>query len=62
MQTQTTNQPSPAGEAVTEPLLRDAPPPPGYVDPLAGSHLLEDLDPTDRRRDDAREPAATASA
>lgn len=33
-------------ESVAEPLLRDPPPPPGYVDPLAGSVAL---DPTASR-------------
>jgi hypothetical protein len=62
-ETRTPDRPSPAtpGEAVTEPLLRDAPPPPGWVDPLAGSDLLEDLDAPDRRRDDTRERMATSA-
>ena len=38
--------PSPAAtvdEEVAEPLLRDPPAPPGYVDPLSGSSMLEHL-------------------
>ena len=34
---------SPAPDERPGPLLRDPPPPPGYVDPLDESQLLEDL-------------------
>jgi hypothetical protein len=33
----------PQDEADDGPLLRDPPPPPGYVDPLEGSEALEHL-------------------
>ena len=42
----TTTAPSPAATVegeVAEPLLRDPPAPPGYVDPLEGNAALEDL-------------------
>ena len=32
-----------AEEHVAAPLLRDPPPPPGYIEALAGSRVLEDL-------------------
>jgi hypothetical protein len=32
-----------AGEATPPPLPRDPPPPPGYVDPLEASSVLDDL-------------------
>ena len=32
-------------EKVSEPLLREPPAPPGYVDPLRGHPMLEDLAP-----------------
>ena len=32
---------APTEEPLPTPLLRDPPPPPGYVDPLAGSPTLE---------------------
>lgn len=31
------------GETIPVPLPRDPPPPPGYVDPLEGSGVLDDL-------------------
>ena len=34
---------SPAPDERAGPLLRDPPPPPGYVDPLDESQILEDL-------------------
>jgi hypothetical protein len=35
--------PSAPGGEVPVPLARDTPPPPGYVDPLEGSEVLDDL-------------------
>jgi hypothetical protein len=35
--------PPSAGQAVPVPLPRDTPPPPGYVDPLEGSEVLDEL-------------------
>lgn len=49
------------GETVPVPLLRDPPPPPGYVDPLEGSAALHGLVATDVRDEDG-EPSAGSAA
>lgn len=46
-----------AGDALPNPIPRDPPPPPGYVDPLEGNAALDDLLP-DAPVDDAGAPPA----
>jgi hypothetical protein len=48
------------GETVPGPLLRDPPPPPGYVDPLEGSEALHGLAATVVVAEDI-EPSAGSS-
>jgi len=59
----TQDRPSEQSEdQVAEPLLRDPPPPPGYVDPLDGSVALTDPDSTEESGTAPGEPGPAAPA
>lgn len=54
--------PPTTSEVVRAPVSRDPPPPPGYVDPLDGTGVLDDLVPADHPDTDDDEQPGTGTS